>query len=287
MEIQVSLDTAALDYELFDTGGFEKLERFGKFILRRPEPQALWSKSLDQEWNEAHAHYQRLKADHYRDPEEAGKWNTTIKGRWPIGLEINGKRLEFLLALTAFKHVGIFPEQVGNWQWISDFVAARQGARVLNLFAYTGAASVVARAAGAEVWHLDAVKTMVSWARENMEHNGLDGIRWIVDDAVKFVKRDLRRGARYDLIIMDPPAYGRGPNGEKWVMETHLNEHVHDALQLLAPKGVLLLNLYSLSHSALLMRNWGVACQRWGEAALADRGKRLLPLGIFGCLAPH
>ena len=156
--------------------------------------------------------------------------------------------LKFRMGLTSFKHVGLFPEQAENWEFI--FREVRRlgaGARVLNLFAYTGGASLAARAAGADVTHVDSVKPVVSWARENMEASGMDGIRWIVEDALKFVRREARRGRRYDGIVLDPPAYGRGAAGETWVLEEHINEMLSLCGELLSARGsFLVLNLYSM-----------------------------------------
>jgi len=286
--IPVHAGGPGLDYELLDTGDFEKLERFGPYVLRRPEPQALWPKAMpDSEWTRlCQARYERQKASHYRDAEDTGKWQlaTGIKEPWHIDYNLTHLKLRFKLGFTAFKHVGIFPEQTANWEWIYRWVAATPGCRVLNLFAYTGGASLVARAAGADVVHLDAVRSMIAWAKENMELSGLSDIRWVVEDAAKFTEREVRRNRSYDLIIMDPPAYGRGPGGEKWVLDKDLPALIATARKLLSPKGRILLNLYSLNHSALLIKNFHVLDEHWGESVLADRQGRLLPLGIFGVL---
>ena len=210
--------TAWKDYELIDAGGFEKLERFGKWILRRPEPQAIWDKSLeDREWQKlAHASFVKAAgAD-----AEKGQWHLKpgMADRWRIRYQQGGMTLKFRLGLTSFKHVGLFPEQAANWDWIYEKVKTLpkgEKPRVLNLFAYTGGASLAACAAGADVTHVDSVKQVVSWSRENMESSGLDGIRWVVEDAFKFVQREVRRGKTYHGILLDPPAYGRGPDGEK------------------------------------------------------------------------
>ena len=206
------------DYELLDSGRFEKLERFGRYVLARPEPQAVWDRSLSEdEWRA------RADAVFRRDGRsgERGEWTLRagMPDRWFVEYG-GGMSLKFRMGLTSFKHVGLFPEQAENWEFI--FREVRRlgaGARVLNLFAYTGGASLAARAAGADVTHVDSVKPVVSWARENMEASGMDGIRWIVEDALKFVRREARRGRRYDGIVLDPPAYGRGAAGEKWVLE--------------------------------------------------------------------
>ena len=243
------------DYELLDSGNFEKLERFGRYVIARPEPQAIWDRSMRaEEWDRlADA---RFRKD--RRSDDRGEWilRSGMPEQWFVGYENEELQLRMRLGLTSFKHVGIFPEQSENWNFIYRQVRGRfPGAKVLNLFAYTGGASLAARAAGAEVTHVDSVKPVVSWARENMEASGLDGIRWIVDDALKFVRRELRRGHLYQGIILDPPAYGRGPDGEKWVLEEHLNEMLRTCGQLLDRNGFLVLNLYSMGLSALLARS--------------------------------
>ena len=276
------------DYELIDSGGREKLERFGRWVLRRPEPQAIWHKSLDErEW-------ERLSdASFLRDErnDERGEWRLSPKmpSRWSVRYDNRDMHLNMRLGLTSFKHVGIFPEQAANWNFIYDRCAELgQGCRVLNLFAYTGGASLAARAAGAEVTHVDSVKQVVTWARENMETSHLDGIRWIVEDAMKFVLREVRRGNRYDGIILDPPAYGRGANGEKWVLEEHIAPMLDACAQLLAPhRSFLVLNLYSMGLSSTLARTavrqiFGApAAEEWGELYFADRAAKELPLGTF------
>lgn len=279
------------DYELIDTGDFEKLERFGRYVTRRPEPQAIWHKSLpEQEWK-------RLSdASFLRDQrsEERGEWRLTpqMPDRWTIGYRYGAMQLKMRLALTSFKHVGIFPEQAANWNFIYEqCVAKRQerAPRVLNLFAYTGGATLAARAAGAEVTHVDSVKQVVTWARENMEQSGLEGVRWIVEDALKFVQREVRRGNRYDGIILDPPAYGRGANGEKWILEEHIGEMLACCAQLLEPQGAfLVLNLYSMGLSSTLARTavrqaFGVpsGVEQWGELTFTDRAGKELPLGTY------
>ena len=217
------------DYELLDTGDFEKLERFGRYVTRRPEPQAIWRRSLaEEEWRRmADASFRR---DARSD--ERGEWRLApgMPDRWVVEYAYKRMRLRMRLGLTSFKHVGIFPEQAANWNFIYDNCralagdgptdgervaavgsgVARGGApKVLNLFAYTGGATLAARAAGAEVTHVDSVRQVVTWSRENMELSGLEGVRWIVEDALKFVRREVRRGSLYRGIILDPPAYGR------------------------------------------------------------------------------
>ncbi|ERM83008.1 oxidoreductase [Rhodonellum psychrophilum GCM71 = DSM 17998] len=278
------------DYELIDTGGFEKLERFGAFILSRPEPQAIWDKSMsDQEWKDlASAHFSKEK----NNPEK-GQWNEykKIPHNWQIKYQNpDGLKMTLNLAMTSFKHIGLFPEQAVNWDYITDTLKKLpvKNPKVLNLFAYTGASSVAAKAAGAEVSHLDSVKQVVTWSKHNMESSGQDGIRWIVDDAMKFIKREVRRGNKYHGIILDPPAYGRGPEGEKWILEEQINEMLKLCAELLEPEHhFLILNMYSLSFSSLIAANLinssfkEVNNAEHGELYLIDRFKKKLPLGIF------
>lgn len=275
------------DYELLDSGNFEKLERFGRYVIARPEPQAIWDRSMRaEEWDRlADA---RFRKD--RRSDDRGEWilRSGMPEQWFVGYENGGLQLRMRLGLTSFKHVGIFPEQSENWNFIYRQVRDRfPRAKVLNLFAYTGGASLAARAAGAEVTHVDSVKPVVGWARENMEASGLDGIRWIVDDALKFVRRELRRGHLYQGIILDPPAYGRGPDGEKWVLEEHLNEMLRTCGQLLDRNGFLVLNLYSMGLSALLarsaVRQLVGSCndEQFGELYFTDSYGKSLPLGVY------
>ncbi|MGY6558124.1 MAG: class I SAM-dependent methyltransferase [Nitritalea sp.] len=277
-------------YALIDCGGFEKLERFGDRIMRRPEPQAIWDKSLSEaEWSRlADASFRKEK----HNPEK-GQWEFKHKlaHNWQIPYQNpEGLQLKLNLATTSFKHIGLFPEQAVNWDYIYRQVKAMpvENPRVLNLFAYTGAASLAAKAAGAEVTHLDAVKQVVTWSRHNMESSGLQDIRWIVDDAMKFIKREQRRGNTYHGIILDPPAYGRGPDGEKWVLEEQVNELLKTAISLLEPEHhFFLLNMYSLSFSALIAANLVQQIKpdqrefSYGELFLQDEFKKKLPLGIF------
>lgn len=275
------------DYELIDSGDFEKLERFGAYVLRRPEPQAIWHKSLaESEWRRiADASFLR---DERND--ERGEWRLSPKmpSRWSIRYDYRDMHLSMRLGLTSFKHVGIFPEQAANWNFIYDRCIAKRGAKVLNLFAYTGGASLAARAAGAEVTHVDSVKQVVTWSRENMEASGMDGIRWIVEDAMKFVQREVRRGNRYDGIILDPPAYGRGANGEKWVLEENIAQMLECCAELLVPKdSFLVFNLYSMGLSSTLARTivhqmFGVPShEEYGELYFADRASKELPFGTY------
>ncbi len=281
------------DYELIDTGNFEKLERFGRYVTRRPEPQAIWRPSLaEEEWR-------RLSdASFLRDArsDERGEWRLRegMPSRWTVEYRYRGMRLRMRLGLTSFKHVGIFPEQAANWDFIYDNCLALGGdgrteaPRVLNLFAYTGGASLAACAAGADTTHVDSVKQVVTWARENMELSGLDGIRWIVEDALKFVQREVRRGNRYHGIVLDPPAYGRGANGEKWILEDNICEMLECCARLLEPRGAfLVLNLYSMGLSSTLARTavrqaFGAPrTEQYGELCFTDRAGKQLPLGTY------
>ena len=288
--------TSWQDYELLDSGNGEKLERFGAYVLARPEPKALWGKSMpDAEWRRlAHTSFAPGAGFGKAGKEDSGIWNRLKKmdDQWRIAYcNADGLSLDLRLGLTAFKHVGVFPEQAPNWDWIyrrTRALAERLGRapRVLNLFAYTGAASLAARAAGADVTHLDSVRQVVTWARGNMERSGLDGIRWVVEDAMKFARREERRGNRYDGIILDPPAYGHGPDGEKWKLDECLFEMLCSVGAILSPQDAwLVLNLYSNGYSALLgetvVRQAMHAGQlESGELALTDRYGKALPLSI-------
>ena len=278
------------DYELIDSGDFEKLERFGAYVTRRPEPQAIWHPTLPAaEWQQADASFVR---DGRSD--ERGEWHLRpqMPDRWTVDYRYRDMHLRMRLGLTSFKHVGIFPEQAANWNFIYDrcsqLAAAGSGVRVLNLFAYTGGATLAARAAGADVTHVDSVRQVVTWARENMESSGLDGVRWMVEDALKFVRREVRRGNRYAGIILDPPAYGRGANGEKWILEENIGEMLACCAQLLEPTGAfLVLNLYSMGLSSTLARTavrqaFGAPREeQWGELCFTDRSGKELPLGTY------
>ena len=287
------LTPAIPDYELIDSGDFEKLERFGRYVTRRPEPQAIWHRSLSEdEWRRI-ADASFLKTSSAKN-DERGEWQckAQMPDRWSVEYNYKQMHLKMRLALTSFKHVGIFPEQAANWNFIYDRIEAQQNngvtPKVLNLFAYTGGASLAARAAGAEVTHVDSVKRVVTWSRENMEQSHLDGIRWIVEDALKFVRREVRRGNKYDGIILDPPAYGRGANGEKWVLEENIGEMLECCAALLNEEhGFLVLNLYSMGLSALLARTalrqaFGTTGkEEFGELYFSDKEGKELPLGTF------
>lgn len=293
--IRLESPTRWRDYQLIDSGGFEKLERFGPYLLIRPEPQAVWQPHLARErWlRQAHAHFEQLGS-------HAGKWHRLrdVPDHWPITYPGVGYSLTFKLALTAFKHIGLFPEQAANWDFIAaqtrQLIALSERPTVLNLFAYTGGATLAARAAGAAVTHVDSVKQVVTWARENLERSGLDGVRWIVEDALKFVQREVRRGAQYHGILLDPPAFGHGASGERWKLEDHIDSLLSEVARLLHPKGFLVFNCYSLGFSSLILEH--LLRQRFaavsgkkparldiGELYLpAAEGALPLPAGVFG-----
>lgn len=275
------------DYELLDTGGGEKLERWGGYILRRPDPQIIWP--LPKEtgmWKEAHAHY-------HRSSSGGGQWEEKVKlpERWTITYE----NLKFIIKPTGFKHTGLFPEQQANWKWMMAKIrAAGRPIKVLNLFAYTGGATVACASAGAEVCHVDAAKGMVIWAKENLQASGLGDrpVRFITDDVFKFVQREQRRGNTYDAIIMDPPSYGRGPNGEMWKLESDLYRFVESCAAILTPNPLFfLINSYTTGISATVLTNilsmslknkYGGSIQS-GEIGLPITASGLvLPCGILG-----
>lgn len=287
--IQLLTPTHWKDYELIDCGDFEKLERFGNTILIRPEPQAVWNKTLPaSEW-------QRLHNIRFKGRSAtSGDWvkkDPKTPDRWHIEYKNKEAAIKFRLGLTSFKHVGIFPEQAVNWDYISQNVKRFKTPepKVLNLFAYTGGASLIARAAGADTTHVDSIKQVVTWANENQEISGLKDIRWVVEDALKFVKRELKRGKKYNGIILDPPAYGNGPNGEKWKLEDNITEMMRDVTQLLDPEEhFLILNTYSLGFSSVIVENLikssfpQVQNLEIGELYLQATAGPKLPLGVFG-----
>lgn len=278
------------DYELLDSGNFLKLERFGKYITIRPEPQAVWSPVLSESEWKSQAHLEFVPKS-----SSSGEWKKLkhdVPDRWTISYELKGgKAITLRLALTSFKHVGVFPEQAVNWDYIFDSIGRLQTPKpkFLNLFAYTGGASLAACAAGAEVTHVDSIKQVVTWANENMVHSKLDNIRWLVEDALKFVKREQRRGNKYQGIILDPPAYGHGPNGEKWKLEESINEMTTAITDLLDEKEhFLILNAYSLGFSAMILENLFASRKKeleTGELFLQAKHGTVLPLGVFGRLS--
>jgi len=283
------------DYELIDSGGFEKLERYGKFILRRPEPQAVWPKRmLLSEWESLpDAWFKKAKGGNSFDSNERGEWirKPNMPDQWHVDYSCRQNGLKFRLGMTAFKHIGMFPEQASNWDFIYDSVKALdvEEPNVLNLFAYTGGATLAAAAAGAVVTHVDSVKPVVTWARENAEASGLLGIRWIVEDALKYVQREVRRGKHYNGIILDPPAYGRGPDGEKWILEDQITTLLEACAKLLDPvNGFVVLNLYSMGFSPIIAANLlsyyfhkAKGTIEYGELTVIDKSGMKLPLSVF------
>jgi 23S rRNA (cytosine1962-C5)-methyltransferase len=283
---------------LIDSGDREKLERFGAFVLRRPEPQAVWPKTCsEQEWALAtNAHFTKEK--NTKRENERGEWvlKKGMPEQWWIEYAREGLRMRMRLGLTAFKHVGVFPEQAANWEYIYEGVRRMavgggrgEAPRVLNLFAYTGGATLAAKAGGADVTHVDSVRQVLSWARENGEGCGLGDFRRVCEDALKFVRREVKRGNRYRGIVIDPPAYGRGPEGEKWVLEDDIGELMAGCGRLMAEEGgFCVLNLYSMGFSAVVAGNLlesyfpKVKNMEIGELCLGDRGGRRLPLSVFG-----
>lgn len=272
------------DYELLDSGNGEKLERYGEVVVVRPDPQALWEKRLNEkEWKRARAWFKR-------DAKEA-EWQTAgdVPKRWPVSIA----GLTFWIKLSAFKHTGVFPEQAANWEWIRALLGKSPAKRsVLNLFGYTGGASLAAAGAGADVVHVDGSKVAIGWARDNAELSGLKDkpIRWILDDARAFVKREIKRGHRYDGIIMDPPAFGHGPGGELWKIEDHFLELLQLCRQVLSDQPLFfLINGYASGYSALAYKNNLLSLMQSaggqieiGELTIQETGsERLLPAGIF------
>ncbi len=286
------------DYELLDSGRGAKLERFGEYVLARPEPKALWDKSMsDAEWNSlAHTRFTPGAGFGKAGKEDSGTWERLkdMPDQWWIRYN-GGPRFNLRLGLTSFKHVGVFPEQAANWDYIfrqTSRVAAKTGSmpKVLNLFAYTGAASLAAKCAGADVTHLDSVRQVVTWAHGNQERSGLQDIRWVVEDAMKFANREARRGNIYQGIILDPPAYGHGPDGEKWKLDECLFDMMKTVGKILAPENsFLVLNLYSNGFSAILgetvvRQAFGLQSDSGlesGELVIRDRFGKDLPLSIF------
>jgi 23S rRNA (cytosine1962-C5)-methyltransferase len=281
------------DYQLLDCGGGEKLERFGTYVLIRPEPQAVWRPALTPEqWQtQAHVRFEQ-RGSH------SGSWAMLkqMPERWTIRYQNHDLNFQLRLALTAFKHVGVFPEQASNWDFI--FAQTRRlqskgiaAPKVLNLFAYTGGASMAAKAAGASVTHVDSVKQVVNWAADNLALNHWDGVRWLVEDALKFIKREARRGSQYQGVLLDPPAFGHGPNGERWKLEEMIDELVQESLQLIPPEdSFLLLNCYSLGFSALVVHSLlqthmgAKGTLTAGELYLPDTAGRRLPTGVVARL---
>lgn len=239
------------DYELIDTGGGEKLERWGDVVLRRPDPQIIWPLAQEtKRWKDVHGHY-------HRSSSGGGHWEMKkqVPDRWTVAYG----ELSFHIKPTSFKHTGLFPEQAVNWSWMIDKIrSAQRPIKVLNLFAYTGGATVACAYAGAEVCHVDAAKGMVQWAKENLHLSGLSDrpVRFITDDVFKFVQREQRRGNQYDAIIMDPPSYGRGPGGEMWKLETNLYPFLEFCLSIMSDNPLfVLVNSYTTGLSPAVLHN--------------------------------
>ncbi len=267
------------DYEVLDCSDGEKLERWGSFILRRPDPQVIWNTKKDDKWRKSNAIY-------HRSSKGGGEWEFfDLPEQWSITY----KDLTFQLKPFRFKHTGLFPEQAVNWDWFSELIrSADRKIRVLNLFAYTGGATISAAAAGASVTHVDAAKGMVGWAKENAASSGLSDapIRWLTDDCLKFVEREIRRGNRYDAIIMDPPSYGRGPKGEIWKLEDQVYHLICRSSELLSDRPLFfLVNSYTTGlQPAVLTYMISTALKRFGGHVVS--GEIGLPVSSTGLILP-
>jgi len=294
MEKITLITKSSAGYELIDSGGEEKLERFGGVLLARPDPQALWEKKLvTSQWGVANGKFEREGKD--------GKW--VGRSDLPKSWEIEFGGLKFFIKPTSFKHTGLFPEQLSNWQWGSELIKkAGREISVLNIFGYTGGATLAAAQAGAKVTHVDASKTAVAWARENAKLSGLEDkpVRWITEDAITFLKREIKRGTKYDAIIMDPPAFGHGPGGELWKFEENFLELLQLCAELLSEKPLfVLINGYAAGYSPLAFaynldqfeKKYGGSIE-YGDLAIAEslgrspttgeaNSDRILPCGIF------
>jgi 23S rRNA (cytosine1962-C5)-methyltransferase len=276
-------------YALIDSGDGRKLERFGRFTVERPELQALWRPTLEPAvWLRADATF---KASSAEEDGEGGRWrkNAAIPETWPVRV----LDITMLCRLTSFRHLGIFPEQLPHWEWMAAWLGAvhERPTRVLNLFAYTGAASLLAAKAGAEVTHVDASRKAIAWAKQNQAVSKLGAapVRWILDDARKFAAREIRRGNRYHFILIDPPKFGRGPDGEVWDVFAHLAPLLRDCAALLADRAALVLTTYAIRASALATDGLMRECLAGrpgtvesGELAVVEQaGGRLLPTSLF------
>lgn len=268
------------DYEVIDCSGGEKLERWGDYILVRPDPQVIWNTPKKAKgWKHRNGHYHRSKKG-------GGEWEFfDLPEQWSIQY----RNLTFQLKPFSFKHTGLFPEQAVNWDWCAEKIkSAKRSVKVLNLFAYTGGATLSAAAAGASVTHVDASKGMVTWAKENAVSSGLKDapIRWIVDDCVKFVEREIRRGNHYDAIIMDPPSYGRGPKGEIWKIEESIHPFIRLCTQVLSDDPLfVLVNSYTTGlQPAVMAYMLGTELKRFGGRITADEIG--LPVSSNGLVLP-
>lgn len=285
MSLMQLITEKSKDYELLDSGGGEKLERYGEFVLRRPDPQAIWQKRLKIEWEKADAVYERQGT--------SGRWKkNTLPESWKINLE----GISFNLSLLPSKHLGVFPEQVSQWKWlenkIGENIKEKKKISVLNLFGYTGGASMACATAGAEVVHLDASKFAVELASKNAKDSGLGGssIRYIVDDVRKFVEREIKRGNKYDVITLDPPVYGKGTKGESWKIEQNLPVLLERIKKILSDKPMaLVLNGYASLYSSQTYSNLleSIEDEFGGQISSGDlgikesKGDRVLTAGIF------
>lgn len=271
------------DYEVLDTSNGEKLERWGAYILRRPDPQVIWNTPQDKRWKHPNGHY-------HRSAKGGGSWEFfDLPEQWAIEYPLEGHPLTFNLKPFSFKHTGLFPEQAANWDWFSAKIRATgRPVKILNLFAYTGGATIAAAAAGASVTHVDASKGMVTWAKENAVSSGLGNapIRWIVDDCIKFVERELRRGKTYDAIIMDPPSYGRGPKGEIWKIEEKIHPLIQLCAKLLSDEPLFfLINSYTTGlQPAVLAYMLSLELKKWNGSVSADEIG--LPVTKTGLILP-
>lgn len=285
------------DYELIDTGDGAKFERFGAYTLVRPESQAIWPRRLPaHEWQRADAVFARRQAN----DEGPGVWRQ--QRQLPDQWQMHYDNLRFWVRLTPFRHTGVFPEHSAHWPWLRRQIATRHEPAVLVLFGYTGLSSLYAAAHGAHVTHVDASKPALLWAQQNQQLSGLSArpLRWLIDDVAKFVARELRRGKRYDLIVMDPPVFGRGPKGEIWRLHEQLPTLVAQAVQLLSAEPLgLLISAYATQMSALTLGNLLEAAMS-GKAGTTSAGElvlreqqngRLLPAALYACWssgpAPH
>lgn len=276
------------DYQIIDAGDGEKLESWNGTILRRPDPMAIWRKSKPELWNDVDAYYHRSKKG-------GGFWEhkNNIKEFWICEY----KKLKFKISPTGFKHTGLFPEQAYNWDLITDLIGKRPHIKVLNLFGYTGGASIAALKAGAsEVVHVDASKGMITWAKENVKLNNLDHktIRYIEDDCLKYMKREIRRNHHYDLIIMDPPSYGRGPKNELFKFEDQINDLLETAKTLLSDKPLgIILNTYTTGYSPMVMYNLmkyhtkGLTGDIQSDELCLPIDERVLPCGLTTSFIYH
>jgi 23S rRNA (cytosine1962-C5)-methyltransferase len=292
---------ALANHELIDSGDGWKLERYGARLISRPDPQALWKRRLElSEWAKADLRFDREEPKGGLVPAgvpagKGGVWRGKTRSDWTI----DEGPLTFVLKPTRFKHVGLFPEQATNWQWIRDWGRALAGARerpqLLNLFGYTGEASLVAHEAGFDVTHVDASRTTLGWVKENLEASGKrdDSLRLILDDALGFARREVRRGNTYQGILLDPPHYGRGPKGEKWQLEDKLAELLATVGELLAERSFCILSTYAVGYSPLAFQNMfaemfgadqEVALEA-GELVIPEQGGRLLPCGFCARLS--